>query len=135
MTTTTAPNGRPRRQLADQLDRLDGQMDRADRILDALSEGLDGAVRDATREGTRLAVKEAVIELLTDPDLRASLHQASAPPARARPSAWQRLTAGVRRARARAADAVRATVAAGAARVTCAAAAVGRLMGRVRASA
>src|SRR4051794_25443619 len=105
MSTTTTANGTPRKQLSDQLDRLDGQMDRADRILDALAEGLDGAVRDAARDGTRLAVKAAVIELLTDPDLRASLHQASAPPARARPSPWQRLAAGAGRAAAHAAAA------------------------------
>jgi hypothetical protein len=73
MTTATMPNGKPqRKQLSDQLDRLDG-------ILDALSDGLNGAVADAARDGVRLAVKDAVIELLTDPTLRARLHEASAP--------------------------------------------------------
>jgi hypothetical protein len=89
--TATATNGRPRRQLSDQLDRLDAQMERADAILDALAEGLNGAVADATREGTRVAVKDAVIELLVDPELRAALHKATAPPAAARPSVWARL--------------------------------------------
>jgi hypothetical protein len=73
MTTANAINNRaPRKQLSDQLDRLDS-------ILDALSEGLNGAVADATREGTRLALKDAVVEILTDPTLRAKLHHASAP--------------------------------------------------------
>ena len=81
-------------------------MERADTILDALSEGLNGAVADATREGTRAAVKDAVIELLTDPVLRAALHRASAPPAAARPSVWAKL-------RARASDLAARTRAAG----------------------
>jgi hypothetical protein len=89
--SATTLNGKPRKQLADELDRMTAQLDRADAILDALSEGLNGAVADATRDGTRTAVKEAVIELLTDPDLRTALHKASAPPAAARPSAWARL--------------------------------------------
>jgi hypothetical protein len=94
MSATTMTNGTQRRkQLSDQLDRLDTQMERADTILDALSEGLNGAVADATREGTRAAVKDAVIELLTDPELRAALHRASAPPATAKPSTWTRLRA------------------------------------------
>jgi hypothetical protein len=91
MSAATLTNGKPRKQLSDQLDRLDTQMDRADTILDALSEGLNGAVADATKEGTRLAIKDAVIELLTDPELRAALHKASAPPAPAKPSLWARL--------------------------------------------
>jgi hypothetical protein len=54
MTETTTDNDKPRRkQLSDQLDRLDG-------ILDALGEGLNEAVTDAAREGTRLAVKDAI---------------------------------------------------------------------------
>jgi hypothetical protein len=61
-----------RKQQSDQLDRLDS-------ILDALSEGLNGAVADAAREGTRLAVKDAIIEIMTDPTLRSRLHEATAP--------------------------------------------------------
>lgn len=101
--TTTATNGKPRKQLSDQLDRLDVQMDRADAILDALSDGLNGAVADAAKKGTRAAVKDAVIELLTDPELRAALHKASAPPARPRVSTWDRLRARARQLGARAA--------------------------------
>jgi hypothetical protein len=124
MSATTAANGKPRRQLSDQLDRLDGQMDRADAILDALSEGLNGAVADAAREGTRQAVKDAVIEMLTDPDLRAALHQASAPPAEARPAAWDRLKARARQAAAKVTDVARAARAAVTERVGAARAAV-----------
>jgi hypothetical protein len=83
-------------------------MERADAILDALSEGLNGAVADAAREGTRQAVKDAVIELLTDPDLRNALHRASAPLAEARPTLWTQLKAKVRQAAERAAAVTRA---------------------------
>src|SRR5215207_9151819 len=112
MSATTAANGKPRRQLSDQLDRLDRQMERADAILDALSEGLNGAVADAAKEGTRAAVRDAVIQLLTDSELRAALHQASAPAAPARPSLWARLREKARALAARARAAGRAAAAA-----------------------
>lgn len=71
--TTTVQNGKPqRKQLSQQLDRLDS-------ILDGLSEGLNAAVADSTREGTRLALKDAIVEIMTDPSLRGKLHQATAP--------------------------------------------------------
>lgn len=61
----TTINGRPKRkQLSEQLDRLDG-------IIDALADGLNKAVADAAREGTRLAVKDAILEILSNPELRA----------------------------------------------------------------
>ncbi len=92
MSVAHATNGRPqRKQLADQLDRLDT-------LLDGLSEGLMGAVTDAVRDGTRLAVKDAIVEILTDPALRAKLHQAAgAAPAAApapvpsKPGFWARM--------------------------------------------
>lgn len=63
MSATSIPNGRPqRKQLSDQLDRLDG-------IIDALADGLNKAVADAAREGSREAVKEILTELLTNPDI------------------------------------------------------------------
>jgi hypothetical protein len=66
-TATASTNGKPqRKQLADQLDRLDT-------IIDALAVALPGAVADASREGTRAAVKDAIIEILTNPELRALL--------------------------------------------------------------
>mgnify|MGYP000154717231 CR=1 FL=1 len=66
-TATATMNGRPqRKQLGDQLDRLDS-------IIDALAEGLPGAVADACRDGARLAVKDAIIEIISNPELRALL--------------------------------------------------------------
>src|SRR5687767_15125582 len=102
MSAASVGNTKPqRRQLSDQLDRLDG-------ILDALSEGLNGAVADAAREGTRLAVKDAIIEIMTDPTLRARLHEATAPepaPAPAeKPGFWTRLKARAGQAAAAVAD-------------------------------
>jgi len=74
MSATATMNGKPqRKQLADQLDRLDG-------IIDALAEGLNGAVADAAREGTRLAVKDAIVEIMTNPELRALLAPAKPEP-------------------------------------------------------
>jgi hypothetical protein len=97
MSTTTTDNDRPRRkQLSDQLDRLDG-------IIDALGEGLNEAVADAAREGTRLALKDAIVEILTDATLRATLHQATAPepadqpPLKQEGGFWARLKAGAGR--------------------------------------
>jgi hypothetical protein len=106
MSATTTTNGKPRKQLADQLDRLDG-------IIDALAEGLNGAVADAAREGTRLAVKDAIVEIMTNPELRALLAPAVAPapptpaappaavpPTPAKPGLWSRIKARVSAARA-----------------------------------
>ena len=102
-TTTPTMNGKPRKQLADQLDRLDG-------IIDALADGLNQAVADAAREGTRLAVKDAIVEIMTNPELRALLAPArpepspapvAPPPADApkKPGPWARLKAKVAAAR------------------------------------
>ncbi len=106
MTATATMNGKPqRKQLSDQLDRLDG-------IIDALAEGLNGAVADAAREGTRLAVKDAIVEIMTNPELRALLAPVRpeptpapvAPPAPVtpvpkKPGLWTRLKAKVAAAR------------------------------------
>jgi len=98
MSATATMNGKPqRKQLGDQLDRLDS-------IIDALAEGLPGAVADACRDGARLAVKDAIIEILSNPELRAMLtpmrsEPVDAPPAPApepkRPGLWSRLKAKV----------------------------------------
>ena len=103
--TTTTMNGKPRKQLADQLDRLDG-------IIDALADGLNQAVIDAAHEGTRLAVKDAIVEIMTNPELRALLAPGrpeptpapAAPPPEAgpepkAPGLWTRLKAKVAAAR------------------------------------
>lgn len=127
-------NGRPRRQLSDQLDRLDEQLLQVDRVLDALSVGLEGAVRDATKEGTRIAVKEAVVELLTNPELRDALHAASASPAEAKPSFWSRIQAKTRQAVNAVKDGVVSAASAVANRAASACSAIGRLATKARQS-
>src|SRR5258708_4108360 len=73
MSSAALSNGKPqRKQLSEQLDRFDA-------MLDGLGEGLSEAVTDAARAGTQLAVKDAIVEILTDPALRAQLHEATAP--------------------------------------------------------
>jgi hypothetical protein len=68
-------NGRlPRKQLGDQLDRLDS-------ILDGLSDALNEAVADAAREGAKSAVKEILMELLTNPQFAGLIRQAAPAPA------------------------------------------------------
>ena len=67
MATATIP-AKPRKQLADQLDRLDG-------IIDVLADGLPQAVADATRAGTR----QTLVELLADPEVLARLKAALVP--------------------------------------------------------
>ena len=130
MSATTATNGKPRKQLADQLDRLDG-------IIDALAEGLNGAVADAAREGTRLAVKDAIIEIMTNPELRAMLvphahvpapKTPDAPPEPKRPGLWSRIKAKVAAAKSAAvafATKVKAAVVAKCVALTATVAAVG----------
>ena len=135
MSETATMNGKPqRKQLADQLDRLDS-------IIDALAEGLNGAVADACREGTRLAVKDAIVEILTNPELRAMLvpHAAvpaaktpATPPEPKKPGLWSRIKATVAAAKNAAvafAAKVRAAVAAKVAAVTTTVAALGAAAG------
>src|SRR5262249_46873603 len=78
MTTNLTKNGQPRRQLSEQIDRLDG-------VIDALDEGLKGAVADAVREAVGEAVNQAVqavlMELMTNPQLHKTIQTAHAPPA------------------------------------------------------
>ena len=75
MSATATMNGKPqRKQLADQLDRLDG-------IIDALAEGLNQAVADACRDGARAAVREVLRELIANPDLLAAVRPAPVPAA------------------------------------------------------
>jgi hypothetical protein len=113
MTPATA-NGRPdRKQLSDQLDRRD-------RVIDLLATNLNEAVADACREGARLAVRDAVLELLTNPDLRvvvAGLAPAAPPPPtettpEARAGRWPHLRERVREAVAPAVTRVAAAAAA-----------------------
>jgi hypothetical protein len=101
--TATPTNHRPqRKQLSDQLDRMDS-------IIDALADGLPGAVADACREGARQAVRDALAELVASPELRALLHTLSAArapaptpapePQRASSGLWGRLKASLAAAR------------------------------------
>ena len=103
MSATATMNGKPqRKQLADQLDRLDG-------IIDALAEGLNQAVADACREGTKQAVRDAIIEIVSNPELRAMLAPQAVttapapipaiPPEPKKPGLWSRLKAKVAAAR------------------------------------
>jgi hypothetical protein len=88
-------NGRPpvqRRQLADQLDRLD-------RILDGLADALNDAVADAAR----IAARAAVLEALAAADRRAP----ASPPAPPTPSLGTRLKAALTCLRDRVADLAR----------------------------
>jgi hypothetical protein len=76
MTTATTTNERPRKSLAEQLDRLDA-------ILDGLSEALQGAVADAVQHAVGLAVKDAVqgvlSELLANPQVLAMFRGPTTP--------------------------------------------------------
>src|SRR5262249_49007112 len=58
---------------------------RLDGVIDALDEGLKGAVADAVREAVGAAVSEAVqavlLELMTNPELRKAVQQAAPDPA------------------------------------------------------
>jgi hypothetical protein len=87
--TITTTNGRARKTLAEQIDRLDG-------ILDGLADALNQAIVQAVREAVTVAVRAALTEALANPDLRQRLTPAAhgAP----RPSPIKRLLAATRRA-------------------------------------
>jgi len=76
MTATSNPNAQPRKQLSDQLDRLDG-------ILDALSDGLHEAVASAVEAAVGRAVERAVQSVLSEviynPAVRDVLGRGAAP--------------------------------------------------------
>src|SRR5688500_6513503 len=83
MSEKTNTNSRPRRQLADQIDRLD-------RVLDGLAENLNEAVASAVQQSVGAAAREAVqgvlAEVLGNPAVLALLREAvasAAPPAAA----------------------------------------------------
>ena len=126
MTTTTTTNGRTRKSLADQLDRLDGILDG---LSDALNEAVASAVRDAVKAAVQEAVAAAVHEVLTNEQLQRRLRELREPtapppatkqPVRAKPllekagEACRQAADAVRRAVGSAADAVRSGLAAAA---------------------
>src|SRR5262245_51799260 len=75
-TTTQVSNGRLRKSLAEQIDRLD-------RILDGLAEALNEAVAAAVKEAVGIAVQQAVqavlVEVLTNADLLDQVRSVVAP--------------------------------------------------------
>jgi hypothetical protein len=92
---------------------LSDQLDRFDQILDGLADGLNEAIADAAKEGTKLAVHSAIVEILTNPELRAAIQGVGPAPAispsRSPRSAWDRVKAMLRSARAAVAVMTRAT--------------------------
>lgn len=105
MSTTASLNGHhPRKQLSDQLDRLDG-------ILDVLGDGITSTVSDAMKNGARVAVKEALVEILTNGEFLAAIRsvtpasrlgrhanvvgsvesESTPPPAASAPGLWSRI--------------------------------------------
>ncbi|HXD86555.1 MAG TPA: hypothetical protein VN641_08685 [Urbifossiella sp.] len=118
-TVPTMTNGRPqRKQLSEQLDRLDS-------IIDGLCDGLPQAVAQAAKEGTRAAVKDAILEIMTNPELRAMIQvlaptpmPAAAPEtnpvedAASKPGLWSRIKARAEAARLAVANRYRAARAA-----------------------
>jgi hypothetical protein len=70
--TTTNNTTRPRKSLADQIQRLDS-------ILDGLSEGLNEAVTTAVKEAVTTGVQQAIVEVLTNPELQQLLHPPTPP--------------------------------------------------------
>ncbi|CAN5597037.1 hypothetical protein BH11PLA2_BH11PLA2_45740 [soil metagenome] len=62
-------NGRPRKQLSDQLDRLD-------EVINGLEEFLPQAMADAARDGIRQAFRDVVAEVMTDPTVLERLRTA-----------------------------------------------------------
>jgi hypothetical protein len=87
-TMMTQTNGRARKSLGDQIDRLDA-------ILDGLADALNQAVAEAVQQTVAVAVKAAVAEVLAHPDLRPRL--TPEPEAGPRLSPLKRLLAAARR--------------------------------------
>jgi hypothetical protein len=73
---TTVTNGRTRKSLADQIDRLDGILDG---LAEALNESVTGAVREAAGAAVREAVRGVLTELLSNPGLLQRFCPAVAP--------------------------------------------------------
>ncbi|CAN5474971.1 hypothetical protein BH11PLA2_BH11PLA2_29770 [soil metagenome] len=103
-------NGRPRKQLCDQLDRLD-------EVINGMEEYLPQAVADAARDGIRQAFRDVLGELVTDPAVLNKLRTVILPdaaPLNPKPSAFARLKVAL----SAAASQVKATLKSGLNRVT-----------------
>src|SRR5262245_21281384 len=72
MTTTQVSNGKLRKSLAEEIDRLD-------RILDGLAETLNESVATAVKEAMTVAVQAVLTELLANPDVLARLRESGEP--------------------------------------------------------
>jgi hypothetical protein len=77
-TTTTNTDGRTRKSLAEQIDRLDAILDG---LSDALNESVAAAVSQAVGRAVQEAVQGVLAEVLTDPALREQALPADVPPA------------------------------------------------------
>src|SRR5262245_27744950 len=93
MVSTTGNGQARRRQLSDEIDRLNGVLDG---LAEALNEAVADAVRGAVGQAVREAVEASVREVLSSPELlRAAMarHEPPAPPAAPLPEA-RGVTAG-----------------------------------------
>jgi hypothetical protein len=77
-TMTTNPNGRTRKSLGEQIDRLDAILDG---LSDALTEAVAAAVSEAAGRAVREAVQAVLAEALTYPAVQEQALPADAPPA------------------------------------------------------
>ena len=100
MATATLNGKLPRKQLSDQLDRMDT-------LMDGLADALPEAVADACRDGARQAVKDTVLELLASPELRNLITEVTTAQAAtsseavaSKPSIWSRVRAKLAATRA-----------------------------------
>ena len=70
---TATLNGRPRKQLSEQIDRLD-------RILDTLADGFQEIVAQAAEDGAKIGATTVLQELLSHPTLQTLIAHATLPP-------------------------------------------------------
>jgi hypothetical protein len=113
--STTTLNGNMNNVKPTQRKQLSEQLDRLDNVIDGLVTGLPEAVTDAVRDGARAAIKDALIEIITNPELRALLvpvapampiptpmpaAPTAPPPEPKRPSLWSRIKSKARAAKA-----------------------------------
>src|SRR5262249_56203928 len=78
--TTTNNTTRPRKNLADQINRLDSLLDGlADNLNEAVASAVQQAVAAAVKEAVTSGVQPAIVEGLTNPQLRLLLHPPQPP--------------------------------------------------------
>jgi hypothetical protein len=79
MTTTNTIN-RPRKNLADQINRLDSLLDGlADNLNEAVASAVQQTVAAAVKEAVTTGVTQAIVEVLTNPELQQLLHPPKPP--------------------------------------------------------